>query len=787
MFALRFVARSLLKRPGYVASVTLVLGLATGSALAAGMLVDALLLRPLPLLESESLFTLHRHMDGISDDGFTYHEYENIAENVTGVMDIASGAGRDSLLMITGSVGRQVAVDYVTERFFDMIEMRPAHGRGFVADDFKGGASPVAVVTHAFWQATLAGDPDALGQTITVGDGTATVVGILPRGFRGLSVSEPVGLFVPIAAVMLLSPRADMLLGLGGNTPTSWIRVTVRLKVGVNARRAGTHFTAVMNHDRPRDRGAETVVLVPLAQAALSPYTRAETLRFVALLVTACGILLFAGCANAAVMMMVRNEQRRHEVATLISLGVRWGGMQLRMFEALALTGFGAVAGMLVAVLLLQMARGFVVLPGGVALTDLDTEWTLLEMGLGTLAMAVMVAACVSVAGLQRKAPSRQRYGRILAVQMAVVVVLMVGAGLFVESVRATTAVSSSRSDGLVYVGVRLPAARAENIYRSVHDRLAGIPGIGGVTFGDIPLGGASSTLDLVVDGDERQVPRTYLFGCGPDYMQTVGVEMLAGRDFRPNDPAAGAIISEALARLLWGDEDPIGRRLAVDPWSDGAVDVIGVVRDGRYARLRDVDRLAVFLPWRVATSDPLAMARTTIAVRSGQDGGAVLPVVQRVVQEADPDVLIMSASTHAERVRGLSEHQRVAATLLVVLGGFALLIAVLGVFGAVAYTVASRMKEIAIRIALGAGWLEVMRVTLAQTLAHAGVGIGIGICAAVAFAKKAEPHLLEVSPYDAATYAAVVAVVVGVTLCAGMAPTVRAVRVDALPHLKAE
>lgn len=785
MFALRIVARSLRKRPGYMASVTLVLGLATGSALAAGMLVDALLLRPLPLLE-ESLFTLHRYMDGTSDDGFTYHEYENIAENVA-VMDIASGAGRDSLLMIAGSAGRHVAVDYVTERFFDVIGMRPAHGRGFVADDFKGGTSPVAVVTHAFWQATLAGDPTALGQTITVGGGTATVVGILPRGFRGLSVSEPVDLFLPIPAVMVLSPRADILLGLGGNTPTSWIRITVRLKVGVNARRAGTHITAVLNRDKRRDQDPETVVPVPLAQAALSPHTRAETLRFVALLVTACGVLLFAGCANAAMMMMVRNEQRSHEVATLISLGARWGGMQLRMFEALALTGFGAVAGMLVAVLLLQMARGFVVLPGGVALADLDTEWTLLEMGLGTLAMAVMVAAGVSVAGLQRKASSRQRYGRILAVQVAVVVVLMAGSGLFVKSVRGTTAVGSPRGDGLVYVGVRLPAARTENIYRSVHDRLAGMPGIGGVTFGDILLGGANSTLDLVVDGDERQVPRTYLFMCGPDYMQTMGVEMLSGRDFGSNDPADGAIISEALARILWGDEDPIGRRLAVEPWSDGTVDVIGVVRDGRYARLRDVDRFAVFLPWGGAPPSPLAMARTTIAVRSGQDGGAVLPVVQRVVQEADADVLIMSASTHAEQVRGLSEHQRVAATLLVVLGGFALLIAVSGVFGAVAYTVTSRMKEIAIRIALGAGWLEVMRITVAQPMAYAGVGIGVGICAALAFAKMSEPHLLEVSPYDASTYAAVVAVVV-VTLCAaGMAPTVRAVRGDALPHLKAE
>ena len=584
------------------------------------------------------------------------------------------------------------------------------------------------------------------------------------------------------------------LLGLEGwYSPTNWIRVTVRLEAGVDARRAGTHFTAVMNRARPREWLYETVVPVPLAQAALPPHSRADVLRFVAMLVTACGALLFAGCANTAVMMMVRNDQRHQAIATLISIGVRRVGIaQLLVFEALALAGIGSFTGMLVAVLLLQMARGFVVLPGGVAIADLDTAWTLPEMVLGTLAMAVMVAAAVSVAGLQGKASSRRRYGRILAGQVAVVVVLMVGAGLFVQSVRAVTAavVGSLSSNGLVYVRVlvRDVGITQMSLYRSVRDQLIEMPGIEGVTFGEPPvlMHGSGSTLSLVVDGDERRVPRTSIFECGPDYMRTVGVEMLAGRDFGPNDRGGAAIISEALARLLWGDEDPIGRRLAAVPWSSDAVDVIGVVRNARYGGLREVDGLAVFLPWEDDQASPPVVS-SMIIVRSRQEGGAVLPVVQRVVQAADPRLLIMSASTHAERVRGLSEHQRVAATLLVVLGGFALLIAVMGVFGAVAYTVRSRMKEIAIRIALGAGWLGVMRVAVAETLAYAGVGVGVGVCAAVAFAKMAEPHLLEVSPYDASIYAAAVAVVVGVTLCAGMAPTVHAVRVDALPHLKAE
>ena len=794
--AFRFVYRSLHRHPGYAAAAILVLGLATGIALSTIMLVDALLLRPLPLVDLQHVFTLHRHHRDLgSSDGFTYHEYDHIAQNATEILETVSGAGSDSLYVTVDAAGQLTPVYFVTDLFFDIIGVRPVDGRGFAESDYEVGASPVAVVTHAFWRSALAGDRAAIGQTVSVGTGTATIVGILPQGFRGLSVSEPVDVYLPIPTVVMLSPSVEVLVGSAGNSPTSWIRITVRLKAGASARSAGTYFTAIMNRaSRQESRGEETIVAVPLARAALPPETRSDTLRFIAMLVIACITLLFAGCANVAGMMMVRNEQRHEEIATRICLGASRGSiLQLWILEILALTSIGAVVGLYVALLLLRMAERFVALPGEVAIADLATGWTGYEMVFGVTATAVTAAAvCAAVGRLQmvkaertvKSPPFISRYGRILAGQVAVVAVLMVGAGLFVKSAKTAATVDGVNRDGLFYMTISLrdynEGDAKTNLYRAIGERVNRVPGIVGQTFGSLPLVGPSlSVSEIAINGERRRVPAINVFACGPDYLQTVGLSLVAGRDFEPGNESV-AIISESLARNLWGDEQPIGRRFTFTPLS-GEVAVIGVVRNGRYGGLRDTNGFAVFLPWK---EGQIPAVTGTVIGRAARGTAVVLPVVQREIQAVDADLQILAASTYEERIGRLTQQQRVAAALLIVIGGVSLLIAGLGVFSSVAYVVANRSREIAIRIALGANLMRVMMVAVSETLAHVIMGIGIGMCAAVIFAKVVEPYLLDVSPYDAATYATVAAAVIGVTVCASVIPTVRAVRADSISEL---
>ena len=302
----------------------------------------------------------------------------------------------------------------------------------------------------------------------------------------------------------MLSPSVEVLVGSAGYSPTSWVRITARLKAGVSARRAGTYFTAIVNRARPQEsRGEDRVVAVPLGRAALPPETRSDTLRFIAMLVIACITLLFAH---------------------------RGSILQLWIIEVLALTSVGAVVGLYVALLLLRMAEPVVALPGGVAIADLATDWTGYEMALIVTATAVTAAAvCVSVAGLQmvrtesmvKPPPFAWRYGRIVAGQVAVVVVLMVGAGLFVKSARTATTVDGVDRDGLFYVTISLRddnevGAKASR-YRAIRERLNRVPGIV-QTFGGLPLVAQSlSVSEIAINGERRRVPAINVFECGPD------------------------------------------------------------------------------------------------------------------------------------------------------------------------------------------------------------------------------------------------------------------------------
>lgn len=794
---LRFSIRSLARRRGYSAACIVTLGVATSVPFAAFALVDATLLRPIPLTEPDRVFTLHTRADGYVTRGFLYSELERVL-GAAEVFEAVAGHGRFWVPATTAAGARPAGVSVVTERFFDVVGLRPALGRGFVPAEHRAGAEPVAVVTDAFWRSRLGGDPAAIGRTIRIDGHESVVVGVLPRGFRGLRLTDPADIFMPLSAAPLVAPpmnlfsdRPVLINGLA-QSPTSWILFTARLKAGATAAGAEAALNTVMGRQGRDMAGGGEVSLVPAARAALPPGVQAQVVEFVAMLSAAAGLILLAGCASVAGMMLVRQERRRREMAVRSWLGAgRLRIVRLFLVEALLLTGVGAAAGFQIALWLARAAGGLAALPGGVEMATWPPAGSAGRLaGAGALAAVVTGVLCGLAPALQSLHPSPARSGRwrglALAGQVAVVVALTIGAGLFVRSMRAAVAADVGfESGGLSYAEVSFDGrgdaervARARDFHDRVIERLAARPGVEAVTFGDLPLvANGLSGVRVEVDGDALQLPTPMeaFFG-GPDYVRTLGLRLLAGRDFGDRDVEGRepvAVVSESLARRLWGNREALGRRFTSLPLDD--VRVVGVVDDGRFGGLRDAGGFAVFLPWE--QNRLLASRVRTVFGRTEGDAEALAAAIAQEVRAFDGEPRLVTAGTFRDRLGALAEPQRVGAVILSGLGGFTLLLAMVGVYGSAAQTAAGRARELGIRIALGASRAAIVGTVLSRTLAYVGIGAAVGVGAAAAFGVVVEPHLFEVGPRDPATYAAMTFAVVSAAALAGLAAALAAVR----------
>ena len=804
---LRYGCRSLPGSPGFTAANVLTLGLGTGATIAVLALLDAVLLRPLPLEDPDRTVTLQRHFEDRSDRGFLYPEIVRIRERSGELFEVVAGSGVHGVRVTTPAGARMVSVGFVTERFFDVVGIRPVLGRGFAPSEHRPGAAPAVVVTDAFWRSQLGGDPSVLGTRVRTGDRDATVAGVLPTGFRGLDLTRPVDLFLPLHAAPLVLPPANYLAdtvitidGLG-YSPETWISISAKLRPGVNADRAEAALTAMVV-PRSATGSSETVTLVPTASAALPSRSRAETERFVGLLVVVVGLILLVGCANLAGLMLARNEQRRVEAAIRMALGVsRLGLLRFFLAETLLLGGSGSLAGLLVSVWLLQVLSRFV-LPGGVPVGTLDFGWSGSLVAFGLVAAIVTALLCGLMPALQtlriealpalqgHATSGRARAGRmrgvLLAGQIAMTLMLVIGAALFLRSLRtAVTTDVGVDADRIFYASVwfsfaSYDEARVADFYGSVGARISGMPGVERVTFGHLPLANfGAGTPEVTVGGRTRRLPQPmWILMGGPEYARTVGLALLSGRDIGPRDvegSEAVAMVNESLARHLWPDRSPLGQRFTFNPLT-ADVQVVGVVRDGKYRGLREAGEFAIYLP--LAQHRGLADRSGTIIGRAAGDAGPLVPLLAQQVRAFDPDLPISEAATLVDRIAGLAMPQRMGASLLSGLGGLALVLAILGVYGSVAYAVTRRTREVGIRIALGASNAAIVGTMLSRTLLYAGVGIAAGVGAALALTGLVEQFLFGVAPRDPLTFVAVTGTIVLAVLLAGLAPALRAARI---------
>ena len=586
-----------------------------------------------------------------------------------------------------------------------------------------------------------------------------------------------------------------------GYSPQDWISIVGKLRPEVSPARAETAL-ATMVGARPTAAAPEPVTLMPTASAALPVWTRAETERFVGLLVVVVGLIFLVGCANLAGLMLARNEQRRREAALRVALGVgRLPLLRLFITETFLLAGGGTLAGLLVSLWLLQ-ALGRFVLPGGVMIGALDFGWTASLVAFGLVAAFMTVLLCGAMPALQvlrmealpvlqghptggRGGAWRTR-GVLLAGQVAMTFVLVIGAVLFVRSLRtAVTTDVGVDADRIFYASVWFSFAGYDEVcvadfYDSVGTRLRGLPGVERVAFGHLPLVNfVAGTPVVTVNGRTRRLPQlAWIFMGGPGYVRTVGLTLQSGRDIGPRDregSEAVALVNESLARHLWPERNALGRRFTFNPLRKD-VQVVGIVRDGKYRGLREAGGFAVYLP--LAQHRGLAVGSGAVIGRAARAAGPLVPLLEQQVRAFDPDLPISEASTLAGRIATLSMPQRMGAFLLGGLSSLALTLAVLGVYGSVTYAVTRRTREIGVRIALGAGTPTIVATVLSRTLLYVGVGIAAGLVAALALTGLVEQFLFGVAPRDPLTFVAVTAAIALATILAGLLPALRAARI---------
>jgi predicted permease len=804
MGEVRYAVRMLQRSPLFAVTAILILALGIGATTAIFTIVEAVVLRPLKIADPDNVFTVH---DGVGERqrrSLSFQSLLQLQERSGGAFASVSGSGARSVSLSIGGDTRVSPAAFVTSNYLDLLGVRPQLGLFFKVGKPADPGEEVAVITDALWRSRLAGDPGVIGRQLQVAGRLVTIIGVAPRGFRGLRLSAPVDLFLPLESAVAFLPPANyfsdtrILINGRGFSPTAWLDVTVRLRPGVTREQAEAQLVAV----RPGSQLIET------AQVALAQGAGPDARRFAQLLLLSVISVLMLGCANIAGLVISRSEHRREEIAVRVALGAsRWQVIRLLMTEQVILSSAAGVLGIGLASWMLQAMTAFVV-PGGVRLDSLQLAvtgralWVAAGLALLTAVTSGFfpgwAASRTDVVSVLRAPASRGSIrwvspGTLLvAGQVAISFVLVLCAVLFARSLQAALATDVGPASGrIAYATISFRSDQQTEVsvarfYEEMTSRLIQLPGVEEASYGGLPLVlNSGSNQVFTVDGVARTLPDAILFHCGPDYFKTLGVAIAQGRDFNASDVAGGqrvAIVNEAFARAVWDGGVPIGKRITFLPHEQD-FEVVGVARDGRYASLAEEGRLAFYLPWQ--QDKAAALGSGVIVVRTSAEATGVVPELRQAVSSVGPDVAVVRLGTLAGRIGELAMVQRLGTTLLGGVGVLALCLSSLGIFGLVSYSVAQRRAENGVRLALGAEPTQLVLAMMRRSMWPSLIGMTLGLMGAVAAARAAERFLFGIAPGDLTAYAAAGAILMASATAASYLPARRVAGTDPLRALK--
>ncbi len=815
---IRFALRRLRKDAGTTAAAVAALAFAIGAAMATWSLLSAVLLKPLPVAAPERLFQVDWPVPSFDRGAAPSHPYpvfESIRDSGAFEGVAAGGVSLAPVLVIEQGVVPEPRQIYFANRdFFATLGIAAARGRTFVEDEDRPGAPVVVVLSDRYWRSVFNADPNVLGRSITVGGALATIVGILPRGFRGLHLSEAPDLYVPMHAVGDIDQGLPR--GLDPFGGLSWMRIVGRLQPGETASIAASRINALdCMCGRELTHGeVQPLSLTNVSIAAVPWFARAGTAQFTTLLSITVGLLLLVGCLTVGMLLLVRTEDRRDELTVRLALGATRSRLARSIaVEAAILCTLGAVLAVPVALWFSYGARTFQ-LPGRIDIERLELalgagEWiAVTSVALATSVVIALLASLVGVGAVVRspvrgRALSTPRVTRraprtaIVAGQVAITLTLVTGAGLFMRSlIEALSLNPGIETDRIVTGFLRLGrygytpergAAFVEELVEQLRQNRA----IESVSIMQ-SLSSTVAGIPLNVDGLPVELPSGVRYLAVDDtYFSTIGLPIVSGRGFARSDAADGsvAVLSQSLARLIADGGDPLGHRVA-DASSfrriargEAAVylDVVGVVPD-LVISVNATEPLVVYQP---VVQRPTLGAE--FVLRAAGDAGAAIRETIATVRGQDPRVTVEALMTVDEQLTRQMSPQRFGIYVLSGLGGIALLLTVLGTYVIAESMVVRRRRELGIRAALGARSAQLRRLVLRDTARLVGIGLIAGLALAVAGARVIRSLLYQVEPLDPIVLVTAAALIFGLALLVSLRPALAATRVDLNRSLREE
>jgi predicted permease len=805
---LRLTIRMLLARPLFAAVVIVAISLGVGGVATIFSGLNALVLRPLPgVTNGDRLVLIDRRTPDFSEGASaSFRYYEHLRDNARSLSGAAVWS-RVPLTIVAGQDAYALSGNIVSDNYFDVLGVRPAAGRFF--DDGTGGTGapePAIVLSHATWTSRFGGDPSVLGRSIAVNGRPYLIIGVAPAAFRGVFTPLTVDAWVPLAAQPHVHPQRDLV-------DQPWLWMFGRLQPGIEPSQARSELSTLAagwvaaGGDR----------LVRYTSARLTPLTglpddaRQALLGFGAVLLGAALLVLIIAAANVSTLLAMRATARRREMGIRTALGAGRGRLVRQLLtETLTLFVAGGFGGTLLAMagttalerlpipadqgLSLELSPDVRVLLFSVAVS--------LAIGLLFGTLPALRSASRNPAHLLRTSSAgggRRNFtsSALIVAQIACSLVLLTTAGLFVRAVNAGASIDpgfDARPVALARFHTRSygydePKGRA--FYVELRRRLEASPGVASVTYADsVPLTFADSGTSVIIDGSgteatERQRIRVGTWTVDRGYFDTLGIALLAGRDFTPADtPASGeiAIVNEAFARRAWPTDSPAGAVGRTYLSGEQRVTIIGVAADSKYVTLGEPPT-----PFVYRAQGQRWDAGQTLLIRMAGEPSAAARLVERAVASIDPRLPRTTVTTLEREISVTLLPQRVAAMVTGVLGIAGLLLAAIGLYGLVSYGVALRLREIGVRLALGASRADVVRMVLAQGLRLTLVGAILGLVANAFATRLVESYLLNVSAMDPVVFVGAVVVLLTVAGLAALVPARRAGSADPLVVLRTE
>jgi putative ABC transport system permease protein len=793
----RYAGRLLRRRPMLSATAILTLMLGIGGTTAVFSLMDALLMRDLPVERPGELVRLaERRADGTMAEAFTLATHETLqqggSKTLPGVIASSIQVGRPAEIEVGGE-RRNAFVQLVSDNYFDVLGVRPFRGRVFHQPEPGAAGEPIAVLSEEYWRRQYNADLSALGSRFRRGPREFTIAGIAPAGFRGTEIDVPVDIWVAIDQIV--PANSD------DRTQGRWMRVMGRLRPGVTPTHAERETTAILGRAvqlQPGDIGYST-----LRRRLYQP------LLLVGGVVT---LVLLIACANLANLMLASTMSREREIAVRAAIGASRGRILRQLItESLLLSTAGAALGLGVAYWISAALLAF--LPPEQALAVPNLRFALDGRSLGCVALlsvatcllfgvgpAVRITATVSAARLKAGAGSGQRsrspLSRSLLVgQIVMCTALLVVAGVFLRTLQNLRGQDAGyREDRLLVADVgfprEYPEVRRDQLIEELRARTAGLPAVESAAFSHMgQLSGGAFECRIGFPGrDKPEMAESIEQRISPGFLSAMGTPLTAGRDFHGSDDERAplvAIVNETFAHRFLPGADPIGVRFFREGGSRSGelMEIVGVVKDSKWINLRDDSPAMYYRPYRQMGGTPVVR----LAVRTSGNAEPVAREMFRLAQSIDKGITLSNVVPFREIVNRTLVIERLVTRVSTWFGALALLIAAVGLYGVLAFSVARRRREIGVRIAVGAQPGTIERLFLKESLTLVGLGVAIGIPLAIVVIRYVSSMLFGLSPHDPASIGIALAAVTLVTTTAAYLPARSAARTDPLVALREE